>query len=261
MKTPNASGRGDRKTSKTRPRPAAGNTYWASQLDIGNLTTCAVLEGTTLKCWGNADNQRLPGQWGDESGEMGANLPSIDLGGPVMSVAVSSHICALLNDGTLKCWGKNDDGQCGAGHLNDLPVSSAVTVDLGTSRSATNVSVGVTHTCAVLDNGDLKCWGSNAYGQLGQSNTQPIGGQSGQMGDQLTPISLGVGRTASQVVAGSGFTCALLDNGSVKCWGRNNYGHLSSHFVTTFWVRLGSVSKQDDNIILYYINVLLYYTV
>ena len=54
--------------------------YLASRLSAGDMTACAVLEKTTLKCRGNADYRKLPGQWGDESGEMGTNLPSIDLG-------------------------------------------------------------------------------------------------------------------------------------------------------------------------------------
>mmetsp|Transcript_40792 Transcript_40792/g.88365 ORF Transcript_40792/g.88365 Transcript_40792/m.88365 type:complete len:158 (+) Transcript_40792:24-497(+) len=139
----------------------ARSEYWASQLSAGNATVCAVLETTTLKCWGNADYQKLPGQWGDESGEMGTSLPSIDLGVTVHDVAVSNHMCALLSDGALKCWGKNDGGQCGAGHSNVVETSSAVTVDLGTGRFATQVAVGLSHTCALLDDGTVKCWGGN----------------------------------------------------------------------------------------------------
>ena len=63
-------------------------------------------------------------------------------------MAVSNHICALLSDGALKCWGKNDGGQCGAGHSNVVETSSAVTVDLGTGRFATQVAV-VFHTHAL----------------------------------------------------------------------------------------------------------------
>ena len=57
---------------------------------------------------------------------------------------------------------------------------------------------------------------------------QPIGAQGNQMGDNLTAINLGTGASASQVVCGSGFTCALLSgSNSVKCWGRNHYGYLA----------------------------------
>lgn len=186
-----------------------------------------------LKCWGNADYQKLPEQWGDESGEMGTNLPSIDLGVTVHDVAVSNHICALSSDGTLKCWGRNNEGQLGAGHVDDLPPSSAVTVDLGTDRFATQVALGDKHTCALLDDDTVKCWGKNNKAQLGTENTENIGDLPNQMGDNLAPINLGSGRTARQVVAGKEFTCALLDNDSVKCWGRNNRGHsFSNSFVT-----------------------------
>eukprot|EP00435_Cladocopium_sp_Y103_P010964 s5148_g2.t2 len=166
---------------------------------------------------------------------MGTNLPSIDLGVAVHDVAVSTHICASLTDGTLKCWGKNNKGQLGAGHLNDLPASSAVTVDLGSGRLATQVALGQSHTCAILDDGTLKCWGSNGRGHLGTENQEPIGGLPEQMGDNLAPINLGSGRTARQVVAGDRFTCALLDNGSVKCWGRNSYGQLGLGISDNLW--------------------------
>ena len=107
---------------------------------------------------------------------MGSNLPSIDFGVAIYDVAVSSHICALSSDGTLKCWGMNDEGQLGAGHLNDLPPSSAVTVALGSGRLATQVALGVDHTCPVLNDGTLKCWGSYGRGHLGAENQEPIGG-------------------------------------------------------------------------------------
>ena len=67
--------------------------------------------------------------------------------------------------------------------------------------------------------------GDNGQGQLGTENTDDIGNLPGQMGDNLAPINLGSGRTARQVVTGGKFTCALLDNDSVKCWGRNKKGH------------------------------------
>eukprot|EP00435_Cladocopium_sp_Y103_P020089 s1868_g4.t2 len=213
----------------------ARSEYWASQLSAGNVTVCAVLEDTTLKCWGSADYQKLPEQWGDESGEMGTNLPSIDLDVTVHDVAVSNHICALLSDGTLTCWGKNDGGQCGAGHSNVVQTSSAATVDLGTGRFATQVAMGLSHTCALLDDGTVKCWGSNGQAQLGTENTDDIGDFPGQMGDNLAPINLGSGRTAQQVVTGGKFTCALLDNGSVKCWGRNKNGQLGLGISANTW--------------------------
>ena len=75
------------------------------------------------------------------------------------------------------------------------------------------VSTGYYHTCAILDNGDMKCWGRNSYGQLGDGNSANLAFPSS------TAIDLGTGRTAVAVSAGYHHTCAILDNGDLKCWG------------------------------------------
>ena len=87
-------------------------------------------------------------------------------------------------------------------------------VDLGTGRTATAIAAGGVHTCALLDDKSLKCWGANGNGQLG------LGG-----GDRGDAVDLGTGRTATAIAASSG-TCALLDDSSLKCWGWNYYGQL-----------------------------------
>ena len=76
------------------------------------------------------------------------------------------------------------------------------------------VSAGYHHTCAILDNGDLKCWGYDQYGQLGDG-----GSNTNTNAPSSTPIDLGTGRTAVAVSAGDHHTCAILDNGDLKCWG------------------------------------------
>ena len=94
------------------------------------------------------------------------------------------------------------------------------------------ILAGNNHTCAILDNTSVKCWGRNNYGQLGIDNTTNdedtttanMGDNSGEMA-QLTSINLGTGRTATAIVVAN-HTCALLDDASVKCWGKNNYGQL-----------------------------------
>ena len=94
------------------------------------------------------------------------------------------------------------------------------------------MSVGYYHTCAILDNGDLKCWGSDSHGQLGDggSNTRIHVPSS-------TPIDLGAGRTAVAVSV-STHSCAILDNGHLKCWGSDTYGQLgdggTSHSSSTY---------------------------
>ncbi|MGB0152334.1 MAG: RCC1 domain-containing protein, partial [Candidatus Poseidoniaceae archaeon] len=133
-----------------------------------------------------------------------------------------SHICAILDNGELKCWGYDFFGQVGDGG-NNTDQYSPVSVDLGTGRTAVAISAGSWHTCAILDNGDLKCWGYNAYGQLGDGN---IGAGFSRNTPNSTAINLGTGRTAVAVAAGEAHTCAILDNGDLKCWGKGYHGQL-----------------------------------
>ena len=98
-----------------------------------------------------------------------------------------------------------------------------------TFNTGHKVAVGGFHTCARLDgtdNGIVKCWGSNAYGQLGAGNTNNLGDGAGEMGVALPPVFLGAGRTVVDITAGQNYTCARLDDGSVKCWGLNDEGQL-----------------------------------
>jgi alpha-tubulin suppressor-like RCC1 family protein len=168
---------------------------------------------------------------GDEPGEMGDNLPALAFGGQRAVVEIDSHLdfyCALFNDGAVKCWGTAGFGVLGFEPLV-LPVAvdeSLPFVDLGTDRRATSITVGLGHACAILDNGMLKCWGRNRYGALGLGDIEDRGDQAGEMGDALPAVDLGTGRHAVSVAAGGWHTCALLDDGSLKCWGYNDFGQL-----------------------------------
>ncbi len=214
----------------------AGRT--AVAVSVGLATTCAVLDDGSVKCWGENSSGQLglgdTADRGDGPGEMGDNLPRVDLGFGMSATAVTvgaAHVCALLGDGSVKCWGGNAAGQLGLGDTADRGDGPSEMggnlpeVDLGTNRSAVAISAGFTNTCAVLDDGSVKCWGSNSSGELGLGDTTPRGGSSGQMGDNLPPIDLGTGRTAVAVTADN-VSCAVLDDGGVKCWGRNDNGQL-----------------------------------
>src|SRR3546814_12016503 len=84
------------------------------------------------------------------------------------------------------------------------------------NATALLVAAGGLHACALLDTGELKCWGQNGKGQLGQGDNDPRGGEPNQMGDKLLPINLGAGRIAVAVTAGYEHTSALLYNVSLK---------------------------------------------
>ncbi len=211
----------------------------ATAITAGNGHTCALLDDATVKCWGGGGNGRLgqgnTDEIGNGPGEMGDNLPPVDLGAGRTATAVSaggSHTCALLDDGTVKCWGRGQDGQLGQGDNDSIGGAAGemgddlAPIDLGTGRTATAITAGHRHTCALLDDRTVKCWGANVQGQLGQGSTTRIGASPNEMGDNLPPVDLGAGSTAAAITAGHQHTCAVLDNGSVKCWGDGNNGGL-----------------------------------
>jgi hypothetical protein len=88
----------------------------------------------------------------------------------------------------------------------------------GSPFRALAIATGAAHTCALLDNHRIKCWGANGFGALGVGDIR-LRGAAAEMGDALPFVDLGTGRTATAISAGRNQSCAILDDGSVKCWG------------------------------------------
>ena len=132
----------------------------------------------------------------------------------------------MLDNASIKCWGYGKYGQLGLGEnkKEKRPISDPI--NLGSGRNAKAIVTGNSHTCAILDNSSIKCWGLNDSGQLGQGDTDSRGDEPDQMGDFLPSIDLGSGKTARAISAGDSHTCAILDNSSIKCWGKNDSGQL-----------------------------------
>ncbi|CBJ30978.1 conserved unknown protein [Ectocarpus siliculosus] len=203
-------------------------------MDVGDEHVCATI-GSSAKCWGNnrwgqlgrGDNTTLIG---DEPDEMGDNLVAVPVGGTVAEVALGEdHTCMLLDSGNVVCFGKNDSGQLGLGDTStrgQIAGDVGEAADLGAGLSAVAVALGCRHTCGLLDDGTVKCFGYNNYGQLGQGTTENMGDDAGEMGDDLPAVSLD--GTVSAVAAGCDHTCALMDDGTVMCWGRNTHGQLGT---------------------------------
>ena len=162
---------------------------------------------------------------------MGANLPPVDVGSGSLVVEVAAgmyHTCARLADNKTKCWGRNDHGQLGLGDTAGRGASPGEMgselppVDVGTGRTVQGLAVGGLHTCALLDDFSVKCWGSASDGQLGYESTAGRGHQAEQMGDYLPVVDVGAGRSVLHVTAGESHTCVVLDDGTGKCWGKNS---------------------------------------
>jgi alpha-tubulin suppressor-like RCC1 family protein len=125
-------------------------------------------------------------------------------------------------------------------------MASLSTVNLGTGRTATAISAGVYHTCALLDNASVKCWGYNAQGQLGIDSTTNMGNSSTTTNmASISTVNLGTGRTVTALAAGYYHSCAKLDNGDLKCWGRNNYGQLGIDSTANMGDSSGEMSSLD----------------
>jgi alpha-tubulin suppressor-like RCC1 family protein len=200
---------------------------------------CVILDNDKVKCWGlNAYGQLGLGDTtnrGDNPFFMGDNLAYVDLGAGLTAKKIATaarHVCALLSNNKLKCWGENEKGQLGLGDTNNRGIlpnqmgDNLPYVDLGVGRRVKQFTGGYYHTCAILDNNKVKCWGGNRTGQLGLGDQTNRGDKPNQMGDNLPYVDLGLGRTAKRISAGYFHTCALLDNDKVKCWGYNTQGQL-----------------------------------
>jgi len=200
------------------------------QIAVGVAHSCAALPDANLRCWGfSGDGQLGYGNLssiGDDETPATAGPVSLGAGRTVRSLAAGEfHSCAVLDNGTVRCWGFNYEGQLGTGsrdQIGDNELPSAVSpVNIGTGRTATAITAGGRHTCALLDGGDVRCWGLGDVGQLGYGNTATVTNPAA-----AGPVDFGTGRTALAVTAGTSHTCAILDDRSVRCWGLGSTGQL-----------------------------------
>ena len=180
----------------------------AKEITVGSGFSCALLDNGFVKCWG----QRASGKLGDGQTTTGysgtpVNVSILPAGLNVTSIDSGiSHTCAIMNDSSVFCWGYGPGGFASAAGIsfnfgNDTPIS---------------ITSGNGFSCVILDNGSVNCWGhKNEYGQLGINSTRA----------QLTPqyVDLGLGRTAKSLSTYYEHVCAILDDNSLKCWGKNVY--------------------------------------
>jgi alpha-tubulin suppressor-like RCC1 family protein len=140
-----------------------------------------------------------------ESGSSSVEAASAE--GPYVTQSISvgtNHSCAVMSDKTVKCWGANDRGQLGDGTITnrDFPVNA------NGITNAISVAVGYTYSCALTEIGTVLCWGSSM--QTGSGDTTLITGQPTAVSD-LSGVT--------QISAGIWQTCALKSSGEVFCWG------------------------------------------
>jgi alpha-tubulin suppressor-like RCC1 family protein len=245
--------------------------FSAGDVDIGGLATtvvgseyftCALLQTGEVRCWGIASGHMLGSETqepyiGDD--ELPSSWPTVPLPAPAIGLASGGgHSLALLADGTVVCWGWNTVAECGipelAGTTNLGPEDGVVDVGSGVVQ----VVAGTDHSCALYDSGELRCFGANYFGQLGYPVDTALCGTPLDdtfacenasdccVGDDEAPIDLDpvdVGGMVIAVAAGAFHTCALLEDGSLRCFGWNVSGQLG--YGQAGADLCGTVAEQD----------------
>jgi len=167
---------------------------------------------------------------GPPAAATGPAQPEGSLVGVTQLTTSSGHTCARLSNGEARCWGDNVAGQLGNGSNMDSSVPVVVRNGLGTGplTGVVQIAAGTTHTCALLTNRQVRCWGAGSSGQLGNGSTSgrllPVAVTSPAGTANLTDVT--------SVAAGRFTTCALLTTRQVRCWGLGNAGQLGHGFLT-----------------------------
>jgi alpha-tubulin suppressor-like RCC1 family protein len=186
--------------------------------------TCARQAGGGARCWGQNDNGEL-GDGTTDPRPFPVTPTVLATGQPLGGVKALSvgadHVCALRSNGSTWCWGYNGNGRLGDGTTAQRLGAVRVVRANGFLNGVTAIGAGAFHTCAVLTDTTVRCWGANSAGQLGDGSTA----------DRPMPVKVRTssGRALSGVVAvvgGYRHTCALRSNGQVLCWGSNTDGQL-----------------------------------
>ncbi len=191
-----------------------------ADMDGEALHNCVLKQNGDIWCWGMNPHGQLGN--GVPSPQEDAPVKVVGLPMAAKQVAVGiDNSCALLIDGTVWCWGSNEYGQLGNGQASSTDVLAPVQVT-GLGNNVDVISIGYWHGCA-LKAGNVYCWGDNLYGEVGNGS---FGGSNcnGAPNCVLTPTL--VQSNVQKVSAGGFYTCSILNNASLTCWGDNFWGQL-----------------------------------
>lgn len=198
---------------------------WPGTTDGSGTSTGSDVDTDAEPVCGNAE---IEGEEECDDGNAVANdgCESTCVTSGIAQVSVGrTHVCALTRAGTVRCFGQSTHGELGYGDLetigDDEHPYEAGDVDIG-DTPAVYVGAGIRHTCALLEDGTVKCWGDSQSGRLGYSVGEDIG-------DDEAPGSVGVvilGGTVEQLAVGDQHNCAVLEGGTLRCWGLNFEGNV-----------------------------------
>jgi alpha-tubulin suppressor-like RCC1 family protein len=205
------------------PVPVSGFTAGLASVVLGDAHACALTRQGGVECWGSGEQGQLGTASGIENfasqqaGTVESAEPGhvLGLANGIMKVASGSvHSCAVTARGGVKCWGGNSFGQLGIGSHQMRATPTDV---IGLGSNVAQIALGFSHTCALLRSGAVECWGSGSHGQVGDGADE----------ERLAPHAVkGLPPGVSQLAAGADHTCALVRDGTVRCWGQNQLGQL-----------------------------------
>jgi hypothetical protein len=193
------------------PIEVGGAKSGVTQISLGAQHSCAVENGGA-KCWGRNDDGQL-GVSTTISKFRPADVVGLTTG--VTAIAASGkHSCALTTLGAVECWGQNDHGEVGDGTTTN-PRKAPVAVS-GLSSGVAAIALGAQHSCALLNDATVECWGLNSNGQLGNGSTN----------DSSTPVAVTGLTNVVAISAGGSQTCAVTTSAALECWGGNASGQV-----------------------------------
>jgi alpha-tubulin suppressor-like RCC1 family protein len=196
----------------------SGTDRWTPNVDVSGLTGVASISGPSalqngaMWCWGGGTGGTLGDGLGIDSS---VPVKVLHLSGIASIAGGQRHTCAIASGG-VHCWGYNGFGQCGDGRAAMFVYEPNTTPVL---VGAIAVAIGLSHTCAVLESAEARCWGYNYYGEVGDGTTS----------ERLTPVRVSNLAGVTAIATGSSHNCALLASGAVRCWGFNSSGQLGDN--------------------------------
>lgn len=208
-------------TYRTTPGSVVGLGTGGKIVAAGGYHTCAVTDTGSAKCWGRNDYGQLG--YGPTSHAY-TPVDVYGLASAVMGISAGQYSsCAVTESGAARCWGQHDslgDTTCSSWAPNYEGCSLPVPV-YGMGSGTTAVSCGLAHACGMNGFGELYCWGSNLYGQLGDGTTEY----------RYRPVAVsGLATSTYAAVGGLGLSCAVTSSGAVMCWG-GGYGLVPVYMV------------------------------
>jgi alpha-tubulin suppressor-like RCC1 family protein len=205
----------------------------AQQIAAGRHHACALRKSGEVVCWGYGYNLQL-GR-GDDTSNGTTPAAVAGLTGVQAVAAGDAHTCALLQSGAVKCWGRGNDGELGQGQDGDA-ASSGAPVDVADLAKVTTLALGAQRSCALLDSGEVRCWGYNNYGTklLGVDSEERVASK---------PLAVKDLAGVTGLAAGGEHACALVDGTKVACWGGNGSGQRGSGDAT--WQAAPNTAIED----------------